>query len=130
MTLPSDNDSGHVEQRINQALDHSVEQLPQTTKDSLYKARLTALSAMHNKAKPKNLSWQIRQLIAHPLPKVAVPVTAALLVALSWQYGTVESVPQLPIAMMSEDMPSEDLALLEDLEFVTWLAQEQAAAAL
>lgn len=131
MTSPSDNKGlSDVEQKVNAALDHSVANLPQQTKDDIFKVRQAALYAAKQQMDKTSLATRIGKIIRHPMPTVAVPVAAAVLIALSLEYGSVEPVPALPVAMMTEDVPTEDLSLLEDLELVTWLAENEQAALL
>lgn len=131
MTLPSDKKHNRdVEQKVNAALDNSVENLPQKTQDDIYRARQIALHTMKSAQTKAPVGTRLKHMFAQPMPRVALPVAAAVLIALSLEYGSVEPVPALPVAMMTEDVPTEDLSLLEDLEFVTWLAQNQEEALL
>lgn len=127
--------STKAEQKVIEALDASVNRLPKQATDDIYQARMKALNAYQNRAKAQagkeagngqsGISW-----FSSPFPKVALPVAAAVLVAVSLNYHTTASIPELPLAMMTEELPTEDLALLEDLEFVTWLAENEQQALL
>lgn len=131
MTLPSDDKhQKDLEDKVNSALDDSARTLPDNVRDDLYKARMVAMRALHNKNNPGSSGNKFKQWIAQPFPRAATGVACAVLVALSLGYGSVETVPALPIAMMTEDVPTENLSLLEDLEFVTWLAENEAQALL
>lgn len=120
----------YVKQQVTTALDSSVNNLSEHARDDIFKARQVALRAMHNPADKVSISSQLRHLMAQPLPRAATGVACAALIALSFNYGSVESVPVLPVAMLSEDVPTEALSLLEDLEFVTWLAENEQEALL
>lgn len=119
-----------AEQKVIEALDASVNNMPQKASDDIYQARMKALNAYQNKAKAGSNKGIGATWFSSPFPKVALPVAAAVLVAVSLNYHTTASVPELPLAMMTEEMPTEDLALLEELEFVTWLAENEQQALL
>ena len=119
-----------AEQKAIEALDASVKNMPQKASDDIYQARMKALNAYQNKAKIGANKGIGATWFSSPFPKVALPVAAAVLVAVSLNYHTTASVPELPLAMMTEEMPIEDLALLEELEFVTWLAENEQQALL
>lgn len=130
MTSPSEQKNQQAaEQTVNtvvEALDASVTNMPEQKKADIASARMTALKVLRQKqAEPQKLSYveQVTNWITQPFSKVAFPVAAAVLVAVSLNYQTAEPIPQLPLAMMNEEVPTEDLTMLEDLEFVTWLAE-------
>ena len=113
-----------AEQQIIAALDASVQNLPKQTQDDIYHARIKALNAYQQRARQQSRT-NTATWFSSPFPKVALPVAAAVLVAVSLNYHSTSSIPQLPLAMMTEEMPTEDLTMLEDLEFVTWLAENE-----
>ena len=119
-----------AEKQVIDALDASVKNMPQKASDDIYQARMKALNAYQHKAKAGANKGIGATWFSSPFPKVALPVAAAVLVAVSLNYHTTASVPELPLAMMTEEMPTEDLALLEELEFVTWLAENEQQALL
>lgn len=52
---------------------------------------------------------------------LAVAVVIAVLVS----YNQENQVPAIPLALFDNDMPTEELAMLEDLEFANWLAEKE-----
>lgn len=132
MTSPSNPNSSvkdlleqRVEEQVNAALDQSVNNLSDKAVSDITQARYAALNALHNRPATKSVGAQLMQMVMQPFPRVALPVAAAVLIAISLNHSVVDPVPALPLAMVTEDVPTEDLALLEDLEFVTWLAQNE-----
>lgn len=126
MTSPSEPKNQQVTDKVVDALDAAVERMPAQTKTDIASARMNALRVLkQQQAAPERLSYiqQVTHWVTQPFSKVAFPVAAAVLVAVSLNYQTAEPIPQLPLAMMNEEVPAEDLAMLEDLEFVTWLAE-------
>ena len=119
-----------VEHQVNAALDDVVNNMPQQTRDDIYLARQAALRVMRSSTGQTSKVAKLGLLIRSPFSKVAMPVAAAMMIALSLEYASVEPVPVLPVEMMTQDVPTEDLSLLEDLEFVTWLAENEAEALL
>ncbi|MCJ8269556.1 MAG: hypothetical protein MJK04_09160 [Psychrosphaera sp.] len=125
----------NVEQAVNAALDQSVHNLSDKAVGDIYQARHAALNALHSRnagqsrQAKKGIGAQLMQMVMQmamqPFPRVAFPVAAAMLLAITLNYETSDPVPALPLALMTEDVPTEDLALLEDLEFVTLMAQNE-----
>ena len=126
MTLKSDHNTpnekpgsseNEITQWVNQALDQSVAAMPNKVQSDIAKARREAISQSQ---KPNTL---VQYLL--PLPKVAIPVAAAALIVVMMPQINQEPVPALPVAMVTSQIPTEDLSLLESLEFVTWLAENE-----
>ena len=61
------------------------------------------------------------------VPKTILPVgaAAAIIIMFSLTKLSSQTIPELPQALVNVDMPNEDLALLQNLEFVTWLAEHE-----
>ncbi len=128
MKSPSEQQSDNqtsVEQAVNAALDQSVNNLSDKAVGDIFQARHAALNALHAGNVKQGFSAQLMQMVMQPFPRVALPVAAALLIAVTLNVETSDPVPAIPLALVTEDVPTEDLALLEDLEFVTWLAQNE-----
>jgi hypothetical protein len=133
MKSPSEQDTKNVEQLVNAALDQSVSNLSADKVVDISQARHKAINALyqqHSQGQKAGLTVQISQMLMQPFPRVAVPVAAAVLIAVSFNYHSTDVVPALPLAMVTEEVPTEDLTLLEDLEFVTWLAENEQEALL
>ena len=113
-------------QSINNALNHSVNTLPESTLADI--ARVRALALNSNNIQMNSHKSIVDTFIAclfNPMIKIGVPVAAVIMISLSVKYASVEVIPELPLAMMAADVPTEDFAMLEDLEFVTWLAKNE-----
>lgn len=57
--------------------------------------------------------------------KVTVPIAAVILISLSITSQVEQSLPQMPLAMVNTEIPYENLVLLDELEFITWLAENE-----
>lgn len=99
---------------VNNALDHSVNNLSENTLSDIARVRAIALNQGNVQAR-SNTS----------VVNIGVSVAAAVMIAISVNYVSFETIPELPLAMMATEVPSEDFAMLEELEFVTWLAENE-----
>lgn len=134
MKLPSDKpnaldvdsaENQQLAQQMNQALAQSIENLSPDTLSDIAQARAKALAKINkNRTRPKVNSAQ-KLAYSNTWFTLAVPVAVAVLLGVTVKYLRVESVPALPLAMMAAQVPTEDLAMLEDLEFVSWLAENE-----
>jgi hypothetical protein len=125
----------NVEQAVNAALDQSVHNLSDKALGDIYKARHAALNALktqnagQSRQTKKDITAQFMQMAMQmamqPFPRIALPVAAAVLIAITLNVETSDPLPAIPLALVTEDVPTEDLALLEDLKFVTWLAENE-----
>jgi hypothetical protein len=125
----------NVEQAVNTALDQSVHNLSDKALGDIYKARHAALNALktqnagQSRQTKKDITAQFMQMAMQmamqPFPRIALPVAAAVLIAITLNVETSDPLPAIPLALVTEDVPTEDLALLEDLKFVTWLAENE-----
>ena len=131
MTTPSKDKS--VEQVVNTALDASIsENLSEPIQRDITRARMRALNQARMQKTNQQVSTieQVKTLLsAKVLVPSAVAVCALVLVNYS-QNLTPESdqiafIPPLPAQILDESIPSEDLALLQDIEFATWLAAQE-----
>lgn len=130
LNLKDKNVNTQAEQKTIEALNASVNRLPKQATDDIYHARMKALNAYQNRATTRANKNASATWFSSPFPKVALPVAAAVLVAVSLNYHNAASIPELPSGMIAAQMPTEDLALLEELEFVTWLAENEQQALL
>jgi hypothetical protein len=114
-------------------LDHLNSNLSQQAIADIAQVRHKALLLAEEKQqqKTKQTLWQqFAFVIDASLPKLALPIgavgiSAALLLTLSVNYFSKPTIPEIPLAMASVDMPSEDLTLLAQLEFISWLAEHE-----
>ena len=137
MTSPSNNDTKmnkNIEQKIIAQLDQSIDELSSNEQQSIVQARTLALSKLRTTKSESNsgqFSFSLHRLFnASTLGnssfyKMALPIAATITIVVSLRYFSVNAIPALPIAMMTTEIPLEDFALLEDLEFVTWLAENE-----
>lgn len=111
------------EDTINQvvdALDSSNQQLPQQVRDDIRQARQQALRAARSDKATTPRGFRLEQLAW-----VGAPAAVALTITMLVNYPATTELPALPADMLLAEIPTEDLALLEDLEFAQWLAQQQ-----
>lgn len=123
-------DDQNISILVNAALTQSADKLPEQVLIDLAQIRKNALAEL----KPVEQSFSLNtNSITSVLSryfsvsglKITAPLALALVVTVSFRISQVETIPTLPSAMINLDIPSEDLALLEDLDFVTWLAQNE-----
>lgn len=118
---------------MNAALTSSVETLPEQTTAGIAQARKVALArlqptATNSLSAQRLLPTAIHNLLTAPWVKVGVPMALVVLVTISFEPFKAELIPALPSGLIELDMPNENLALLEELDFVTWLAQNEQTA--
>lgn len=127
-------DEAQVKSVVNEQLDASINNLDKSTLADIAQVRTIALK---NMAKRKKYT-SYRQLFLRFVDDLShysvtpwlTSFAAVLMIVISVNYLSVEAIPELPLAMMDSELPSEDLALLEDLEFLTWLAKNEMDAVL
>jgi len=118
-------------QTANDALDLSAKNLPENILSDIARVRTNALNQGYATVVSKSsivdtwLTW-----LFNPMVNLGIPVVAAVIIAVLVDNASVESIPELPLVMMATEVPIEDFALLEDLEFVTWLAENEQSALL
>jgi len=132
MKSPSnDEEEGKVKLACNDALDHSVAHLSQNTLSDITRVRAVALSQSNAQTRSrKSVINRCIDWLFNPFINVGVPIAVAVVIAISVKYASIDAIPELPLAMMATEVPNEDFAMLEDLEFVTWLAENEQSALL
>jgi len=127
-------DEDKLKQTVNEQLDNSINRLEKNTLADIVQARSAALSKLAEQAEQSPymplFSRVIDRLSSNQTAPWLIPSAAALIIAISVNYLSVEAIPELPLALMAGELPTEDLALLEDLEFLTWLAKNEMDAVL
>ena len=133
MTTPSDdkNLNQTVESLVNTGLDNAIENMSSQQQQDIALARKKALIAAQGKGSSR-LFDRILGLL--PTPQVMVPVSLAVCLAILVNYlPTNEIVPigiakiqPLPVEVLDASIPTENLMLLQDLEFAQWLAEQDA----
>lgn len=101
-----------IEEQINRALDNSIEALSPEVRRRLNQARISATEKKFSSP----IYW-----------KTASAFSLVFALAVGWQLlETPMPIDDTPFA----DVLQEDLEMLDDLEFVYWMAEEQQSAAL
>lgn len=117
-----------TEMLINQQLDQESTQLSESVRADIANARMQALrTARENKQKPAN-KFDVSgfmTLLANYKWQLSMPTAVAVAVVILVSYTSRETIPALPSELLVADIPTEDLGLLEELEFATWLAQQE-----
>lgn len=101
-----------IEEQVNQALDSTVKDLSPEVRRRLNQARISATE----KTSSPRIYW-----------KTASAFSLVFALAVGWQLlPTTVPIVDTPFA----DVLQEDLEMLDDLEFVYWMAEEQQSAAM
>ncbi|TQV84921.1 DUF3619 family protein [Aliikangiella coralliicola] len=100
------NDNPPVEDQVNQALDDSIENLSPEIRRRLNQARIDAVAQKQK---------------SRPLWKLASAFSFLLAITLGWQFWSAPN--EEPMESFAE-VYQEDPELLEELEFVYWMAEE------
>jgi hypothetical protein len=119
------NEQDKVKQTINSALDQSTNELSASTLSDIAQVRRHALKHLNTKTSKESLFDIVKKWLAMPSIIVGVPAALAIMITISVKYTGIENIPELPLAMMITEVPNEDFAMLEDLEFVAWLAENE-----
>ncbi len=109
----------------NEALDSSVEDLPKQVLVDIAKVRASALRANKHENEKFLAKFVYDPHLLKRIMTIAVPSAVAVVIALSVNQLSITPIPELPSALLSGDVPSEDLAMLENMEFVAWLAENE-----
>ena len=124
--------------QINQALDQSVNNMDSETLSDIAQARNYALRNYASKNKALKIAQRkkasepgfLKELVLSPFSAALVPLAMAVIAVVSVNVYMVSPIPELPLAMVTGEIPTEDLTLLKDLEFVIWLAENEKSALL
>jgi hypothetical protein len=106
------NDNTPLEDRVNQALDDSVDNLSPEVRRQLNQIRLNAVE----RKKSRGVYW-----------KTAGAMSFALALTLGWQLWPEQAEPAVELYA---DVLEEDLDMLDELEFIYWMAEENDSALL
>jgi len=121
----AESEQNNVEKPINEALDKSVEHLSAVTLSEIGKARVLALKHLNESKNKESLIDIVKAWLTIPTITMGIPAALAVIITISVKYTALEHIPELPLAMMITEVPNEDFAMLEDLEFVTWLVENE-----
>jgi hypothetical protein len=111
-------DSDKPLEQVIQSLDAQNSQLSDNKLREIRQVRQHAL-AMANQPKVRRLSRPAAYSLGF-----SCSVLLAVVLWANWQPNTSPSITVMP-KVASVDVPAEDLALLEELEFATWLAENE-----
>lgn len=114
--VSQNNQNGDVSEQITNGLGRP--ELPAEIAAQLVRCRQEVLRKASKRKSKIRQTW---------IPNWQLAMPAALVVVFSLYMGMPDksTMPLLPMDMAEGGMPSEDLALLEDLEFVDWLAEQE-----
>lgn len=107
------------------ALSNSVDKLSDDKLADLAHVRQISLTKGRAHAGKNNKNRFLKSFSEYGWLNVTVPVAAVLVVAVMINVNMVTPVPEIPLAMLEGELPTEDLAMLEDLDFVIWLAKNE-----
>lgn len=126
MVSPSEEQK--LQQRVNGALQAQDAGMSDQVRLDIQRARIAAL----NNVGSQSLWFKLKNVVNdHQLPLIATPMALAVAIAVLVNFQPTQGIPELPAEMLlAADLPNEDLQLLEDLEFVDWLAKQQEEALL
>ena len=126
MTSPSNENQNDTTAKVmNQALDASVHNLSEKIVSDIDKARSEALMQSAVPRDKTSLLTLLEMIFNNMMFKVSAPIAAVVLISLTMTHQPTSIVPQIPLAMVSAQVPTEDFMLLEELEFITWLAENE-----
>jgi len=114
-----------VEKTITAALDQSIDQMSASTLTDIADVRRQALAHLNVEKSKNSLIDIVKKWLMMPPVAAGLPVAFAIMVTISIKDTEMDSIPELPLAMMVTEVPNEDFAMLEDLEFVAWLAENE-----
>jgi hypothetical protein len=126
----AEQDNAHISNTLAE-LDKLNDNLSMKVANDISQARINALKTAKAQQEQSLLStrktWLSRFFATILIPKTVLPVgaVAAIVIIFSLTKLSSQTIPELPQALVNVDMPNEDLALLQDLEFVTWLAEHE-----
>ena len=115
---------GVLEQTNSRLSDEVLSDITQTRLVAMQKAQETTPKPCYIRYMQEAYDWLRYDLFVHNY-KMAAPVAVAVVVTVLVSYTKDNSVPVLPLELLSGDVPTEELAMLEDLEFANWLAEQQ-----
>jgi len=140
MTLSSKTCTDHEKNqvRIDKAVTNTVsalnnlnEKMSVQTQDDIAAIRNKSLQRLKQKKEQQssrhwltNIDFSLPTLVSSKLV-LPLGLAAALIIGLLIYRDSSQVIPEIPLAMITTDMPSEDIAMLEDLAFVTWLAEHE-----
>ena len=131
MTTPSESEK--VEALVNSSLDCAVESLSYKQQQDLSKARKLAMAKSGDSLTIAEQETGQRWIDYLKSPQLLAPVSLAVCVVILVNYlpsnesfsPGVAQVQPLPLEALDASIPTEDLTLLQDLEFAQWLVDQE-----
>ncbi len=132
--MASQSDTQKVQKVVAESLDQANASLTESQRADITQARLNAIK-LASQQKPSQrwlgrLFEKLKPVWLLQNYHLAAPAAVAVIVAVLVSYNQVETVPAIPAELMLGEVPLEELALLEDLEFASWLAEQEQKGAL
>lgn len=125
-------ETGSVEKNIHDALEAANADMMDEVLGDIAQVRMNAIRAAQaqkpksalNKWLNRTLEWGRYDFLVDNA-RVAAPLAVAVVVTLLVSYNQNDTAPVIPAEFLTGDVPTEELAMLEDLEFASWLAEQQ-----
>ena len=120
-----------LEAHVRQCLDNANQDLPDVVRQDISQARIQALAQakLYSSDKKSPLFAKALELFGYifsdNLAKLGGPLAVAVIAAVLVSYRLTDTIPAFPGELLTADVPMEDFALLEELEFANWLAEQQ-----
>ena len=105
ITIDVDNQSSdkNAERLVKSALDQSVTNLSAQTLSEITQARNEALYVLKTSVESNSVSARSSHFLIQPFPRIAITVAATLIIAVSINYQFINSVPEIPLAIATDD---------------------------
>ena len=107
-----------IEDRVIEQLEQANQSLPDRVKADIAYTRRKAILQAQQESNGKNRSGS-----SFPTLTWATPAALAALVTLYVSYSPTQ-IPELPAELLDEEIPAVNVALLQDLDFANWLAEQ------
>lgn len=129
-------DNSRVEKTVIESIEQANASLSDDVLSEIAQARINAIKLARQQASDGNLRHRLRrqlsritdwlrQQIALDNLTLAAPLAVAVVVTVLVSYDQSNPIPALPAEILAGDVPTEELAMLEELEFASWLAEQQ-----
>lgn len=143
MTLPSKPaqpdgvpEQSNLERKVIDSLERANGCLSDEVVSDIARARMNAVAAAKRQGGRTNLNQLIKRRLSvisdwlcsqASVGKItlAAPMAVAVIVTVLVSYNHSNPIPAIPAEIFSGEVPTEELAMLEELEFASWLAEQQ-----
>jgi hypothetical protein len=122
--MKSQSDPENLEKLVNSQLDAANNLLPKNVNEDICQARVRAITQAKFDSQVSSVFFnKLSKMLERKLVVAGAPLILAVLILVNYKQS--DTMPMLPAGVFSTELPSEDLAMLEDLEFASWLAEQQ-----